>query len=122
MPGRASIVLTRDPAWQAEGAIAVADLTAAIAAAKDWISATPEAINAIILFGGGQIYEIGMALCNRIELTVIATSPDGGPDAALFPELDEHAWERVTEAEFAASETVPSYRYDKMTRKKSVFV
>ena len=26
LPGRASIVLTRDPAWQAEGAIAVADL------------------------------------------------------------------------------------------------
>lgn len=122
LPGRASIVLTRDPAWQAEGAIAVADLAAAIAAAKDWISATPEARNAIILFGGGQIYEMGMALCNRIELTVIGASPDGGPDAALFPALDEHAWERVTEAEFAAGETVPGYRYDRMTRKKPVFV
>ena len=122
LPGRASIVLTRDPAWQAEGAIAVADLKAAIAAAKDWISATPEARNAIILFGGGQIYEMGMALCNRIELTVIAANPDGGPDAALFPAIDERAWERVTEAEFAASETVPGYRYDRMTRKKPVFV
>ena len=68
LPGRASIVLARDPAWQAEGAIAVADLTPAIAAAKDWISATPRARNAIILFGGGQVYEMGMALCNRIEL------------------------------------------------------
>ena len=121
LPGRASIVLTRDPAWQAEGAIAVADLKAAIAAAKDWILATPEARNAIILFGGGQIYEMGMALCNRIELTVIAANPDGGPDAALFPAIDEREWERVTEAEFAASETVPGYRYDTMTR-KPVFV
>ena len=122
LPGRASIVLTRNPAWQAEGAIAVANLTAAIAAAKDWISATPEARNTIILFGGGQIYEIGMALCNRIELTVIAISPDGGPNTALFPALDEHAWERITEAEFAAGEAVPGYRYDRMTRKKPVFV
>ena len=78
-----------DPAWQAEGAIAVADLKAAIAAAKDWISATPS-LNAIILFGGGQIYEMGMALCNRIELTVIEQVLRR-PDTALFPALDEHA-------------------------------
>ena len=82
----------------------------------------PEARNAIILFGGGQIYEMGMPLCNRIELTVIAANPDVGPDAALFPAIDERAWERVTEAEFAASETMPGYRYDRMTRKKPVFV
>ena len=60
LPGRASIVLTRDPAWQAEGAIAVADLATAIATAKDWILATPEARNALILFGGGQIYKMGI--------------------------------------------------------------
>ena len=122
LPGRASIVLTRDPDWQAEGAIAAADFTAAITAAKDWIAATPEAQNAIILFGGGQIYEMGMALCNRIELTIIAASPDGGPDAALFPALDEAAWDCVTEAEFTATDAVPGYRYDSLTRKSPVFV
>ena len=122
LPGRASIVLTRDPDWRAEGAIAAADLTGAITAAKDWIAVTPEAQNAIILFGGGQIYEMGMALCNRIELTIIAASPDGGPDAALFPALDEAAWGCVTEAEFNATDAVPGYRYDSLTRKSPVFV
>lgn len=122
LPGRASIVLTRDPEWKAEDAIAVANLPAAIAAAKDWIAETPEARNAIILFGGGQIYEMGMARCNRIELTIIAASPDGGLDAALFPLLDEASWNRVTEAEFTAKDKVPGYRYDSLTRKSPVFV
>ena len=122
LPGRASIVLTRDEAWEAEGAITVTNLKAAIVTAKSWIDATPEARNTIILFGGGQIYELGIHMCNRIELTLIAACPVCGPQAALFPTLDEDVWQRVTEAEFASSGTVPSYRYDNLTRKTPVFV
>ena len=126
LPGRASIVLTRDPHWHADGAIAVANLRAAIKAAKKWILATPEARNAIILFGGGQIYDMGLALCNRIALTVIEANPDGGPCAAVFPELDgvenEAIWHRVTEAKFMPTDALPGYRYDNLTRKNPVFV
>ncbi len=122
LPGRASIVLTRNPKWKAEGAIAVTDLMAAVAAAKGWIAAMPEARNAIILFGGGQIYEMGIALCNRIELTYIKASPSAGPQAALFPVLEDNAWKRVIEAEIAAKDTAPAYRYDRLTRKTPVFV
>ena len=122
LPGRASIVLTRDEMWEAEGAIAVTNIKAAIAAAKGWIEATPEARNAIILFGGGQIYKMGLHMCNRIELTLISASPVGGPQAALFPTLDEAMWHRVTEAEFAPSRTVPGFRYDTLTRKTPIFV
>jgi len=122
LPGRVSIVLTRDKAWEADGAIAVTNLKAAITEAKGWIEATPEARNAIILFGGGQIYDMGIEMCNRIELTLIAARPVGGPQAALFPTIDETVWNRVTEAEFVASRALPSYRYDRLTRKKPVFV
>ena len=55
LPGRASIVMTRDESWAAEGAVRAADLDTAIARAHDWIAATPDACNEIILFGGGQI-------------------------------------------------------------------
>ncbi|MEK9582039.1 MAG: dihydrofolate reductase, partial [Candidatus Puniceispirillum sp.] len=51
LPGRASIVMTRDANWAADGAIRVATMTAAIAAARDWIEATAEARPEIILFG-----------------------------------------------------------------------
>jgi len=37
LPGRASIVMTRDADWAADGAIGVTTMTAAIAAARDWI-------------------------------------------------------------------------------------
>ena len=40
LPGRASIVMTRDADWAADGAISVSTMTAAIAAARDWIEAT----------------------------------------------------------------------------------
>ncbi len=122
LPGRASIILTRDQNWQADGAIAVADMPAAIAAAKDWIAATKSAENRIILFGGGQIYDLGMALCNRIELTVVDLHPDGGANQALFPELDDGKWSRIIEQETAPTDTVPGFRYETLTRKDPVFV
>ena len=37
LPGRLSVVLTRDADWQAEGAVAVASLEAAIKVSKDWL-------------------------------------------------------------------------------------
>ena len=43
LPGRASIVMTRDADWAADGAIRVSTMTAAIAAAREWIEATAEA-------------------------------------------------------------------------------
>ena len=122
LPGRASIVLTRDSAWQAEGAIAVADLKAAIAAAKDWISATPEALNAIILFGGGEIYAAGMPLCNRIEATIVDISPDGGPNAALFPALDASEWNHEVLEEAVAEGEELCYSYERFTRKTPMTV
>ena len=39
LPGRGSIVLTRDLNWQAEGAVVVHDFEAALAAAKAWVAA-----------------------------------------------------------------------------------
>lgn len=120
LPGRASIVLTRDPEWRANGAIAVANLVEAIAASKDWINANPDARDTIILFGGGQIYEMGMPECNRIELTVVEIDVDGGPDAARFPVLDDDEWSRSAVSRHPASQTVPGYRYETLTRKNPI--
>ena len=122
LPGRASIVMTRDESWAAEGAVRAADLDTAIARAHDWIAATPDARNEIILFGGGQIYMAGMARTNRIEATVIDLAPDGGPQAALFPELRSADWTRNILEDVAADGDVPAYRYERLTRKTAVQV
>ena len=119
LPGRASIVMTRDANWAAEGAIRVATMTAAIAAARDWIEATAEARPEIILFGGGEIYAQGLDYCHRVERTVIKIAADGGKDAAFFPDLPADQWDIKIEAEIDAAGHVPAYRYEHAFRRVS---
>lgn len=116
LPGRASVVMTRDTKWAAEGALRATDLEHALALSRDWIAATEGARDEIILFGGGEIYAAGLPLCSRIEATVIEASPDGGPKAACFPELDPAEWRREILEEAAADGEVPAYRYERFTR------
>jgi dihydrofolate reductase len=119
LPGRASIVMTRDANWAADGAIRVATMTAAIAAARDWIEATAEARPEIILFGGGEIYAQGLDYCHRVERTVIKIAADGGKDAAFFPDLPANQWDIKIEAEIDAAGHVPAYRYEHAFRRVS---
>jgi len=119
LPGRASIVMTRDANWAADGAIRVATMTAAIAVARDWIEATAEARPEIILFGGGEIYAQGLDYCHRVERTVIKIAADGGKDAAFFPDLPADQWDIKIEAEIDAAGHVPAYRYEHAFRRVS---
>jgi dihydrofolate reductase len=119
LPGRASIVMTRDADWAADGAIRVATMTAAIAAARDWIEATAEARPEIILFGGGEIYAQGLDYCHRVERTVIKIAAEGGKDAAFFPDLPADQWDIKIEAEIDAAGHVPAYRYEHAFRRVS---
>jgi dihydrofolate reductase len=119
LPGRASIVMTRDADWAADGAIRVATMTAAIAAARDWIEATAEARPEIILFGGGEIYAQGLDYCHRVERTVIKIAADGGKDAAFFPDLPADQWDFKIDAEIDAAGHVPAYRYEHAFRRVS---
>ena len=112
LPGRGSIVLTRNLNWQAEGAVVVHDFKAAMVAAKAWITAHNPKCEKIILFGGGEIYRIGLDYCHQIDLTVIDICPNGGPNAAVFPELDETSWARHVEAKIDPVGDLPGYRYE----------
>ena len=122
LPGRASIVMTRDAGWTGEGALRAASMDEAVRLARGWIDETDAARPEIILFGGGEIYAAGLALTNRIELTVIGIDADGGPAAALFPELDPAAWDRQVLDEVPADGDVPAHRYERLTRKVRVLV
>lgn len=116
LPGRASVVMTRDESWRAEGALRAADMDHALGLSRDWIAQTDGTRKDIILFGGGEIYAAGLPLCTRVEATVIETSPDGGPHAAYFPPLEASEWDREILEEVAAEGDVPAYRYERFTR------
>ena len=122
LPGRASVVMTRDASWAAEGAFRAGDMDAALVLSRDWIAATEGARSEIILFGGGEIYDAGMPLCNRIEATIVDVSPDGGPNAALFPALDASQWNHEVLDEVEADGKMPGHRYERFTRKTQVTV
>lgn len=82
LPGRTSIVLTRNPDWattpQAEGAVVVHTVAQALAQAQ---RLDPEAT--VWIFGGGQVYRAAWDLIDRFEVTEVHQSPEG--DASLPP-------------------------------------
>jgi dihydrofolate reductase len=92
-------------------------MTAAIAAARDWIEVTAEARPEIILFGGGEIYAQGLDYCHRVERTVINIAANGGKDAAFFPDLLADQWDIEIESEIDAAADVPAYRYERAIRR-----
>ena len=122
LPGRASIVMTRDAGWTGEGALRAAGMEEALDLARDWIEGTEGARPEIILFGGGEIYAAGLALTNRIELTVVEIESDGGPAAAVFPEIDPAIWDWRILEQVPADGEVPTHRYERLTRKLPVLV
>ena len=108
LPGRASIVMTRDKNWQAEGAIVVHSLEEAVAESQKWLEAQESDENRIILFGGGQIYQMGLPSCDVIEMTEVDLAPEG---PATFPEISDADWRQVSRTEIDAEEGVPSHRF-----------
>ena len=114
LPGRLSVVMTRDVKWKAEGAVAVDSLAAAINAAKDWLGEQLTGENRLILFGGGQIYEKGLPYCQTIEATFVDAEPDFG---VKFPAFDSGEWTDNLLQQFAANGDVPGFSYHRLTRK-----
>ena len=92
LPGRTSIVLTRDPDWSADGVEVVHSLPAALELAA---SLDDEAF----LIGGAQVYEAAMAggLVDRMVVTHVHQEPEGD---AWFPEIDGDTWTEIERESF----------------------
>lgn len=101
LPGRANIVLTRQPDWSGNGAITASTMADAIAIAEDWIADAADRVSEIIIFGGGEIYSAFMPYLNAIDLTEVDLSPEG---AALFPKWDASEWDEVSREHHPASD------------------
>ncbi|HUW75658.1 MAG TPA: dihydrofolate reductase [Gallionella sp.] len=81
LPGRTSVVVTRNAAYSAPGVIAVNSLEAAISACVD--------DNEIFVIGGAELYLQAIALADRIYLTEIDADIHGD---AYFPEFKRSEW------------------------------
>jgi dihydrofolate reductase len=87
LPGRETIVVTRDSAFAPPAVLVAHDLNAGLDLAAD--RAREMGADEIIIAGGGEIYAQTMALANRLFITEVALDVEG---EARFPPIDPLQW------------------------------
>jgi dihydrofolate reductase len=107
LPGRLNLVVSRQAGLQLEGAEVFASLEAAMQRAEQWAKA--EDADELMLIGGAQLYEQGLALAQRLYLTRVALSPEGD---ACFPIYDEDAWHLASSIEHEATGETPAFSFE----------
>ena len=93
LPGRRSIVMSRQPGFAAEGCEIVSSVDEALDAAGD--------VEEVMIIGGGKIYSEFLPLTSCIYLTRVDTTIEGD---TWLPELAEDEWNLLESDSYPASE------------------
>lgn len=90
LPGRETIVVTRDPSFAAPGAHVVQSPEAAIALGQELAEQlkAPE----IMVAGGGELYSLLLDQCDALHITQVDLAPEGD---AFFPAIDPARWRQA---------------------------
>jgi dihydrofolate reductase len=91
LPGRQTIVVTRDFLFAPTGVHVAHDVDAALALAIE-IAGEMKA-SEIMVMGGGEIYRQTIARADRLYLTEVDLAPEGD---AYFPAVDSAHWREVS--------------------------
>ncbi|MEM1039016.1 MAG: dihydrofolate reductase [Pseudomonadota bacterium] len=110
LPGRTSIVVTRDTDWQSPGVVAIDSLDKALAAAAEIAAA--DGVNEICVVGGGEIYRQTLNQATRLCVTEVDAEPEGD---TTFPQIDHVQWTKVS------SESVPPGENDSAATSYTVY-
>jgi dihydrofolate reductase len=97
LPGRETIVLTRDPAFGAEGVHVARSFNEALERGQDLAKAM--GADAVVIAGGAEVYREALDAVARIHLTLVHASPEGD---ATFPEIDRTAFKEVRRSDHPA--------------------
>jgi dihydrofolate reductase len=100
LPGRKSIVITRDKEWEHNGVEVVHSIEEAIEKAEGF------GAKEIFVIGGAQIFETALPVASRIYLTRIHHHFDGD---VFFPKISEEEW-ALTSSRFCQADE--KNRYD----------
>lgn len=85
LPGRTTIVLTRDPEWSADGVHVAHTLDEALALADTLPGG-------VVVAGGAQVYAAAQPVADAQVITEVHQSPGGD---AFYPAFDRDAWREV---------------------------
>ena len=91
LPGRETIVVTRDPAFAPSGVLAAQSLSDALNLATK--RAVAMGGDEIIIGGGGEIYAQTIARASRLFITEVALDAEG---EARFPLIDPQEWREIS--------------------------
>jgi dihydrofolate reductase len=83
LPGRRTVVVTRQPDWTHEGVAVAHSLPEALRLAD------ADGDTEVFVVGGGQVYAEALPVATRLLLTEVEQSPEGD---TLFPEVDAADW------------------------------
>lgn len=89
LPGRTTLVVTRDPGWHREGVVTCGSIDEAVVRAGDFLT---EGQQEIMVVGGEEIYRQCLPKARRIYLTRVSVAVDGD---AFFPHMDSSQWREV---------------------------
>ena len=93
LPGRTTVIITRQENYQVEGALVVNSLEEAQAvAAGD---------SELFIIGGGQIYELAMPFADKLHVTRVHTKVDGD---TRFPQVQWDNWALINTERHSADE------------------
>src|SRR5437764_2605718 len=87
LPGRKSIVITRNEDWMHKGVDVVHSIKEAIEKAESF------GVKEVFVIGGAEIFKTALPGADRIYLTRIHRAFEGD---VYFPAIDENTWQRVS--------------------------
>lgn len=97
LPGRTSIVVTRDPAWAAEGALRAPGLGDGLRMARAAHPGQPP-----MVIGGAQVYALALDAAAVLHVTRIDIDVPGAD--AFFPAIDPGRWREEAAEEHVAAD------------------
>jgi dihydrofolate reductase len=116
LPGRTSIVMSRDASFSAPGAVVAPDLRAALEVARG--DALRRGADAIVVIGGADIYAQTLPIADRLDITLVKAAPEGN---VRFPPIDPGTWREIERSEQPAdprdSADVVFITYERRARK-----
>lgn len=101
LPGRQTIVVTRNSDWSHDGVDVAPDLTSAIELAENK--------EEVMVTGGAQIYALAMDMVDRMYITEVALTIEDGH--AFFPEFSDSDWKEVSREAHPAEDDKPAYAF-----------
>lgn len=84
LPDRTTVIVTRNPNFQVEGAVVVHSLVEAVKVCENDSEA--------FIIGGAELYQQGLQYAQKLYLTQVEAILDGD---AFFPPIDRGVWQEV---------------------------